>query len=241
MASRKLNIVIAGAGIGGLTTAIALRRSGHKVTVYEKASLSHEIGQGITISPNGGRILRDLGLDFEKARVIDYIGTNVNSASSLESIAPVHDASEWDKEFGIRMKNAYRIDLHSALLDLACRQSGQGDPVKVITSAGVDRFDGDNGYMVLESGETVTADLVVAADGVKSSAAAHINGPSCPALDSGDTIVYRFTLPMESILADPLTKPLLDAGPGWVSFNVASDVRSWLVRYWWVPPARSAS
>ena len=72
MASRKLNIIVAGAGIGGLTAAIALRRSGHKVTVYEKASLSHEIGQGITISPNGGRILRDLGLDFEKARVIDY-------------------------------------------------------------------------------------------------------------------------------------------------------------------------
>lgn len=74
MTSRKLSIIVAGAGIGGLTTAIALRRAGHMVTVYEKASLSHEVGQGITISPNGGRILRNLGLDFQKARMVDFLG-----------------------------------------------------------------------------------------------------------------------------------------------------------------------
>ena len=160
------------------------------------------------------------------------VGTNVVSATTLESMAPAHDASKWDEEFGIRMKNAYRIDLHSALLDLACRQSDEGDPVRVVTSAGIDTFDADDGSVILESGETVAADLIVAADGVKSTAAAHINGPSCPALESSDTIVFRFTLPMESILADPLTKPLLDAGPGYVSFNVSPTAQSWLVRYW---------
>lgn len=229
---RRLNIIVIGGGIGGLTAAIALRRSGHKVTVYEKASFTHEVGQGITISPNGGRILRSLGLDLQKARMIDFEGTNVVNAKTLESIAPQSSQRELGRNLGIQTKTAYRIDWHHALVELAQSGEGEGHLVTLVTRMGVESWDGASGTVKFENGETASADLIVAADGVKSTAARHILGPDCPELDSSGTIVYRFTLPREKILADPVTKPLLGAGPGMCTFNVDSAARKWLVRYW---------
>lgn len=167
--------------------------------------------------------------------------TNVVSAESLEVLAPEADFRKSDEEFGIRMKTAYRVDLHAALVDLATRGDDAGAPVRIVTKAGIESFDGDNGTVVFESGEVATADLVVAADGVKSIAAAHINGAQCPPLESSDTIVFRFTLPKEDILSDPLAKQLLDAGPGMCTFNVGSDGNSWLVRYWCGFPSSTES
>ena len=54
-------VAIAGAGIAGLATALALLQQGFKVGVYEQASHLAEVGAGLQISPNGSRILIDLG------------------------------------------------------------------------------------------------------------------------------------------------------------------------------------
>ena len=56
-------IAIAGAGIAGLTTALALLQQGFKVDVYEQASQLGEVGAGLQISPNGTRVLQSLGLE----------------------------------------------------------------------------------------------------------------------------------------------------------------------------------
>ena len=58
-------IAIAGAGIAGLTTALALLQQGFKVDVYEQASQLGEVGAGLQISPNGTKVLQSL--DLEKA------------------------------------------------------------------------------------------------------------------------------------------------------------------------------
>src|SRR4051812_49607475 len=55
-------IAIAGAGIGGLTAALALARSGFRVVVLEKAARLEEVGAGLQLSPNASRVLIDLGL-----------------------------------------------------------------------------------------------------------------------------------------------------------------------------------
>jgi 2-polyprenyl-6-methoxyphenol hydroxylase-like FAD-dependent oxidoreductase len=58
-----LRILIVGAGIGGLTAALALLRDGHEVAVYEQARRLAELGAGVQISANGARVLFALGLE----------------------------------------------------------------------------------------------------------------------------------------------------------------------------------
>jgi salicylate hydroxylase len=72
--SYSLNILIIGAGIAGLTSAIGLSLSGHHVRIYEQASQITEVGAGIQIAPNAARILRRFGLldrVMEKANVLE--------------------------------------------------------------------------------------------------------------------------------------------------------------------------
>ena len=58
----KSHILIAGAGIGGIVAALALLQRGLDVAVYEQAAELRELGAGVQISPNGSRVLRELGL-----------------------------------------------------------------------------------------------------------------------------------------------------------------------------------
>ena len=55
-------IIVAGAGIGGLTAALALAAKGFRVVILEKAERLEEAGAGLQLSPNASRILVDLGL-----------------------------------------------------------------------------------------------------------------------------------------------------------------------------------
>jgi 2-polyprenyl-6-methoxyphenol hydroxylase-like FAD-dependent oxidoreductase len=66
-------ILIAGGGIGGLTTGIALRRAGFEVRVFERASRIGEVGAGLTVQSNAILALRRIGLDQ------DVIGTGRSS------------------------------------------------------------------------------------------------------------------------------------------------------------------
>ncbi len=70
MASTR-HVIIAGAGIGGLTAALALARAGYRVTVLEQAPQLQETGAGIQLSPNATRVLLALGL---RERLAPHVG-----------------------------------------------------------------------------------------------------------------------------------------------------------------------
>jgi len=83
-----MDTAIIGAGIAGLAASIALTRAGHSVTVYEKSGFKNEIGAAILITPNGNRVLRRWGFDFERARPVDfkvfrYVGLNLSACGGI--------------------------------------------------------------------------------------------------------------------------------------------------------------
>jgi salicylate hydroxylase len=231
MTTTQLEVIIVSGGIGGLTAAVALRRSGHAVAVYERSSFSHEVGQGITIGPSGGRVLRDLGLDAQDARLVEYLGVDINRADDLKPMMPPMDLSGDVDKYGIHMYTAYWPDLHLALLNLARNPEGDGPPVKVLPRIEVTEFDCERGSVVLANGDKAVADLVVAADGVHSKAAAHIHPGACPPLESRGTSVCRFTVPTQHLLDDPDTALLFRACYGRGTFNISPEGTRFLVRY----------
>ena len=77
-------VVVAGAGIGGLTASLALAAVGFRVVVLEKAERLEEAGAGIQLSPNASRILVELGL---KERLAPRAVTSSNWQPSRNSIS----------------------------------------------------------------------------------------------------------------------------------------------------------
>ncbi len=76
-----MHVIVAGAGIGGLTAAIALAKGGNTVTVFEQAAEISEVGAGLQLSPNATRVLAGLG-------VLPRVAEAATEVKSIE----LHDA-----------------------------------------------------------------------------------------------------------------------------------------------------
>ena len=110
-------IVVAGAGIGGLTVSLALAARGFRVIVMERAERLEEAGAGLQLSPNASRVLIDLGLAPHLAQhVIAPDAIAVLSARAGGEIAriPLGDAAK--SRYGAPYWIVRRADLQSALL-----------------------------------------------------------------------------------------------------------------------------
>lgn len=110
------NIVIAGAGIGGLTAALAVAARGFRAVIMERAEKLEEAGAGLQLSPNASRVLIDLGLEKDLAPyVIAPEGISINSARSGGELAriPLGGAAT---RYGAPYWIVRRADLQAALL-----------------------------------------------------------------------------------------------------------------------------
>ncbi|KAK4499362.1 hypothetical protein PRZ48_009875 [Zasmidium cellare] len=223
-----LNILIVGAGIGGFASAVALRKAGHHVTVLEKHKDKREVGFAVSLPPNSTRVLRSLGLDFKRARASKFGGIAFAKVDTpdYEMIGQMPDDAE--DVYGAPSLAAHRVDLHNALRDMA-EGPGDGTPAVVREGINVVSYNPGAGSVTLEDGSTLTADAIIAADGVRSTAHKHILGYERPATLSKMSNV-RFCLPTDTMLNNPQLKRTLLNGD-YPTIYRTSNPNAMLFRY----------
>ncbi|KAJ7624662.1 FAD/NAD(P)-binding domain-containing protein [Roridomyces roridus] len=167
--SQPLTISIVGAGIGGLTAAVALRRNGHTVQIFEAADLKTEIGAGLGVQANALKVYDHIGLCRENLHGIPWQATvRMSSDCQERTICP------WFVP-GLTTNGllCHRIDLHEELKRLAIGE-GQGPPAILHPATKVIACDPEAGTITLQGGETVHADAVLGADGIHSVVRDHV-------------------------------------------------------------------
>ncbi len=121
--SRLEKVLVAGGGIGGLATALALARRGIASSVLERRLLFGEDGAGIQIGPNGTRLLEAIGVaDFLRARVTAPDALRILDAATARPLATFPLGRWMAERHGAPYWVAHRRDLHNALLSAAERQ-----------------------------------------------------------------------------------------------------------------------
>jgi len=77
---------VIGAGIAGLSSAIALQRAGHNVEVFEQSQFKSEVGAAVTLTPNGALVLKEWGFDFDKARAVEAKQVCITTLGKVASL-----------------------------------------------------------------------------------------------------------------------------------------------------------
>ncbi|KAA1471780.1 FAD/NAD(P)-binding domain-containing protein [Dentipellis sp. KUC8613] len=202
--SLPLDIVVVGCGLGGLAAAHCLGRIGHRVTILEQAPAIGEIGAGIQISPNVTRLLKRWGvgdrLDKAGIRPRAFVFHRYSNGEQV-GWSPLGDQMVADH--GEAYYHVHRADVHRMLYDLAAPY------MTVRLNARVASIDPAVPSLTLHTGEVVHADLVIAADGVKSMLREVVVGGPDKAIPTGDA-AYRAIIPTAEMAKDPELKWFVD-------------------------------
>lgn len=209
---KDLHIAIVGAGIGGLTAALALQRAGFRVTVYEQVAQLEEVGAGLSLSPTAAHALRFLGL-----------GPTLDSEAYLpedQAVRHYQDgrALQWTnrgrallEKYGERYYLIHRADLHDALS--AAVRANAPDAIRLDRRLIALSQTGRGVQLGFADGGSASADVAVGADGSRSIVRHLLFGASEPAYTG--YIAWRGLVPMDRVPQAVLDPPSgIYVGPG---------------------------
>ena len=210
-ASCRHHVIVIGAGIGGLSTALALQRQGLRVSVYEQAPALKEVGAGLVMTPNAIHGLNFLG-----------VGGDVTASSNLSRghqyrhyrtgkvLRRRPAADTYAASYGAGVYYVHRADLHSALLAAVLAN----DPNCVYLDHTFSEFSQDKGHVRVRfaNGAAVEGDALIGADGCRSAVCEALHGRE-PTAYMGQ-IAFRALVPRSRLSDDSDFKRSMYLGPG---------------------------
>ena len=238
-------IIIAGAGLGGLSAARALLQRGIPVVVLERAGTLSEVGAGITLSPNATKALEHLGLKAALNAFATVVRRQGVTHFETGKILVENDRGDEPlRKYGAHYYQAHRSDLHAARvtavreidsasirLDAEVRSVAQGDGQVRVT---------------LASGDVMTGRALIGCDGLRSSVRQALFGADSPQFTGH--VAWRGLIPLEGddLFGMELTSGLAIAPEksfGWypvrndtvLNFVALAQTNEWAEEGWAIP------
>ncbi len=205
------NAIVVGAGIGGLTTGLALVRHGWRVQLLEAASALQEVGAGLQLSPNAMRVLDALGVgEAVRAASFEPEALELRLGRSGRQVFRIPTGEAARARWGAPYLHIHRADLIGTLataLEAAA-------PGQISLNAAVEAYTQKAGevQITLASGDQLAAQLVVGADGIHSKLREQMLGPDAPHFTGN--IAWRATVPLDQLTEPPPPTACVWAGKG---------------------------
>lgn len=191
-----MKIIIAGAGIGGLSAALCLSRVGHDVVLLEQAAELSEVGAGLQCGANAMQVLNYLGLNSalheyavapEAVQFLDYKTGAVLHRIELGQV--------YQQRYGAEYLHVHRADLQKVLLQ-AVEQDGN---IELHTNTKITHFEEHSDQVLVSAadGQVQSGELLVAADGIHSSIRSQLADPAPPSYSG--MMAWRITVPASKL------------------------------------------
>lgn len=189
-------LLIAGGGIGGLAAAIAARRAGWEVRLYERATEFSEVGAGIQLGPNSVRCLQAWGLQKPFQAIAAFPErVQVRSALSGKALAEMPLGATTIERYGAAYGAVHRADLHQLLRDAL----GGDAAVQLHTDLAIESFSEAQDVVRVRTsrGREIEGDALLGADGLWSKLRTQLLADGAPRF-SGH-LAYRALVPQAGL------------------------------------------
>jgi salicylate hydroxylase len=201
---KDVRIAVIGAGMGGLTAALSLQKNGFKPTIYESAPQLGEVGAGLTMSPNATHGLEYVGLAEEmEKRANKPENQAVIHYKTGETLVETKRGDIPKQKYGANYYQIHRADLH----DMLSAKARENDPdcLKLDhTFTGYEET-ADGIMASFANGNSVTCDVLIGADGVRSVVRGAMYGPEDPTFTGN--VAYRGVVNKGDLPDDVVTPP----------------------------------
>jgi len=193
-----MEIIIAGAGIGGLTAGLCLQQAGYTVTIVERAAAMTGVGAGIQCGANAVHVFNSLGLLPEiQSSAVQPSAVDFRDCRSGESLYKMLLGKSYTERYGAPYLHLHRADLLKVLEQAFLANKGSlhlDAPLSSFTEMK------DHVCVYLEGDRALSADCLIGADGIKSKVRELLFGPTKPRFTGN--VAWRGTVPASKLPND---------------------------------------